>query len=77
LNVTTDLSFFDLIVPCGIPGGGVTSMQSLLAKQLNLESVADRVIEVFGKVFQRRLVPTSHRELEAELEEFERMHAVV
>jgi lipoyl(octanoyl) transferase len=30
LNVTTDLSYFDLIVPCGLAGRGVTSMQSLL-----------------------------------------------
>ena len=30
LNVTTDLSFFDLIVPCGLVGRSVTSMDRIL-----------------------------------------------
>ncbi len=30
LNVTTDLSYFDLIVPCGLAGRPVTSLQRLL-----------------------------------------------
>ena len=30
LNVTTDLSYFNLIVPCGLAGRGVTSMNQLL-----------------------------------------------
>ncbi|GIW75961.1 MAG: octanoyltransferase [Phycisphaerae bacterium] len=33
LNVTTDLRWFDLIVPCGLPGRGVTSMQQWLGDQ--------------------------------------------
>ena len=33
LNVATDLSFFNLIVPCGLPDRPVTSLQSLLGKQ--------------------------------------------
>ena len=33
LNVTTDLSHFDLIVPCGLPGRPVTSMRKLLGEQ--------------------------------------------
>ena len=33
LNVTTDLSYFDLIVPCGLAGRAVTSMRKLLAQE--------------------------------------------
>jgi lipoate-protein ligase B len=33
LNVTTDLSYFDLIVPCGLAGRPVTSLQKLLGEQ--------------------------------------------
>ena len=34
LNVTTDLSFFDLIIPCGLVGRPVTSLQKLLGARL-------------------------------------------
>ena len=33
LNVETDLRYFDLIVPCGIEGRGVTSLRRLLGRQ--------------------------------------------
>jgi lipoyl(octanoyl) transferase len=33
LNVTTDLSFFDLIIPCGLVGRPVTSLQQLVGDQ--------------------------------------------
>lgn len=33
INVTTDLSHFDLIVPCGLPGRPVTSLERLLGAQ--------------------------------------------
>ena len=33
LNVNTDLSYFDYIVPCGIKGKGVTSMENELGKK--------------------------------------------
>jgi lipoyl(octanoyl) transferase len=33
LNVTTDLTYFDLIVPCGLPGKPVTSLQKLLGSR--------------------------------------------
>lgn len=56
LNVTTELSYFDLIVPCGIPGVVMTS----IAKELGVSNpsmgdVMDRVTASFGNIFD--LVP--------------------
>ena len=47
LNVNTDLSFFDYIIPCGIRNKGVTSMQKELGININLQEVS----EVFQKHF--------------------------
>src|SRR3977135_3539593 len=51
LNVTTQLDRFDLIVPCGIPDRGVTSMAQLLDRPVDMEEVENRIIEHFSKVF--------------------------
>jgi len=51
LNVNTDLSYFAAIVPCGLRGKGVTSLEKLLGRRLAMESVAERVVDHFGKVF--------------------------
>ncbi len=57
LNVTTDLRYFDYIVPCGIPDKKVTSMERLLGRSLPLEEVAATFTRVFGEVFHLRLCP--------------------
>ncbi len=54
LNVRTDLSCYDLIIPCGIEGKGVVSMQALHPGLLDLKEVADRYILHFGSVYRRR-----------------------
>ena len=64
LNVTTDLSYFDLIVPCGINGVTMTS----IAKELGLDDVSaqdvrDRVSAKFGESFDLTVVMTSHSTL--------------
>jgi lipoyl(octanoyl) transferase len=56
-NVSTDLSHFDLIVPCGIRGRGVTSLQRLLGQSVGMSKVADAAVEAFAEVFAR--VPTA------------------
>jgi lipoyl(octanoyl) transferase len=53
LNVNTDLSHFDLIVPCGIRDRGVTSLQRLLGRAVGMDSVEHEVIEAFADVFGR------------------------
>ena len=64
LNVTTDLSYFDLIVPCGISGVVMTS----IARELGLENVSaqdvrDRVSAKFAEAFDLTVVVTSHSAL--------------
>ena len=56
LNVDTDLSYFDLIVPCGIPTKPVTSMAKELGRKLSFEAVAQSVSRHFGFVFQAQML---------------------
>jgi lipoyl(octanoyl) transferase len=53
LNVGTDLSAFDLIVPCGIRGRGVTSLERKLGRPVPLDEVMDRLAASFASVFER------------------------
>jgi len=55
-NVTTDLNYFQLIVPCGIRGHGVTSLQKLLGHPVEMSEVTGSVKRHFGEVFNRELV---------------------
>ena len=51
LNVATDLSHFDLIVPCGIREHGVMSLSRLLRQPVTIPDVRPRVIAAFRCVF--------------------------
>jgi lipoyl(octanoyl) transferase len=53
-NVDTDLSYFNLIVPCGIPDRGVTSLSRLLGRSISLADVESRIIANFCDVFERQ-----------------------
>ncbi|MBS1789937.1 MAG: lipoyl(octanoyl) transferase LipB [Acidobacteria bacterium] len=55
-NVTTDLNYFQLIVPCGIRGHGVTSLEQLLGHPVEMELVVNRVQHHFGEVFNRKMM---------------------
>ncbi len=55
-NVTTDLDYFRLIVPCGIADHGVTSLEKLLGRKIEVPEVAARVVHHFAEVFQREVV---------------------
>jgi lipoyl(octanoyl) transferase len=52
-NVTTDLEYFNLIVPCGIADGSVTSLARLLGHPVDRLEVEDRIVSHFGDVFAR------------------------
>ncbi len=52
-NVTTDVEFFNLIVPCGIADRGVTSLAAQLGRVPEMSEVEDRFEEQFATVFQR------------------------
>ena len=59
LNVTTDLSYFDLIVPCGIPQVQMTSVTRERATTLTVSEMSEVVTRAFGEVFglEPRAVP--------------------
>jgi lipoyl(octanoyl) transferase len=59
LNVSTDLSGFDLIVPCGIRGRGVTSLSRLLGRTVRTEEAASSAISHFAAVFGMRALGES------------------
>ena len=56
LNVNPDLSYFNLIVPCGITAKPVTSMQKELGRELDLGAVAQSVSQNFGSVFASQML---------------------
>ena len=56
LNVNTDLSYFNLIIPCGITSKPVTSMQQELGKELELNAVSESISRNFGVVFQSQIL---------------------
>jgi lipoyl(octanoyl) transferase len=56
LNVNTDLSYFNLIIPCGITSKPVTSMQRELGRELDLNAVAQSISRNFGGVFQSQVL---------------------
>ena len=52
LNVNTNLGYFDNIVPCGIKGKAVASMEAELGKKLDLEEVKSKILTHFKNLFE-------------------------
>ncbi|PZC49616.1 MAG: lipoyl(octanoyl) transferase [Chloroflexi bacterium] len=50
LNISTDLSWFDHIVPCGVRDKGVTSMEELLGDKINVEDVISTMLTQFALI---------------------------
>jgi lipoyl(octanoyl) transferase len=71
-NVSTDLRYFDLIVPCGIAGKRATSVEKVLGRRVEIAETAPRIVAHFAEVFG--LIPRafSRNELEAALAQQER-----
>jgi lipoyl(octanoyl) transferase len=67
-NVSTDLRFFDLIVPCGISGRGATSLERLLGRAVDPAQARERLTSHFGEIFQRDLVRVPLEELQRTIE---------
>jgi lipoyl(octanoyl) transferase len=65
LNVSTDLSAFDLIVPCGIRDRGVTGLERLLGRPVPLDDVMDCLERHFAEVFAPEPASGSAREARA------------
>jgi lipoate-protein ligase B len=58
-NVSTDLRYFDLIVPCGIAGARATSLERALAHAVETRVARERVASHFAAIFGRDLVQTT------------------
>ena len=56
LNVNTDLSHFEFIVPCGIQGKAVTSLEKELGHKVNYEEVKEKIKKHFQLIFDCELV---------------------
>lgn len=55
INVNTDLTYFDHIVPCGIKDKSVTSIQDLLQKEVSMAEVQDIFLDKFQTIFDCEL----------------------
>jgi lipoate-protein ligase B len=59
LNLDPDLAAFDLIVPCGIADGAVTSVARLLGRPPDAGQAAERVAWWFGRILGRTMIAPS------------------
>ncbi|PIR14117.1 MAG: lipoyl(octanoyl) transferase [Flavobacteriales bacterium CG03_land_8_20_14_0_80_35_15] len=56
LNVNTDLGYFDHIIPCGIRGKAVASMQGELGKSVNQNEVKIKILKHFAELFEAEFI---------------------
>jgi lipoyl(octanoyl) transferase len=81
-NVSTDLRYFDLIVPCGIQGKRATSLEALLGRTVHRAEALPRIVRHFAEIFGREMHTVSRHALEEALHEREQtqeapVHAAV
>lgn len=55
LNVATDLSYFDTIVPCGLHGREVTSISECLGRPVEISEAVDPILLATGEVLDREI----------------------
>jgi lipoyl(octanoyl) transferase len=70
-NVSTDLRYFDWIVPCGIADRKTTSVEKALGRSVSLPEVQRSLARHFGEVFSLQLVAVSRDALIEKLATFE------
>ena len=56
LNINTDLSYFDYIIPCGIKGKKVTSLDKELNKQVDPGLVKASLLKYFSEIFEVEII---------------------
>ena len=52
LNANVNLGYFDNIIPCGIKGKAVTSMEAELGQKVNMEEVKTKILKYFKELFE-------------------------
>ena len=70
-NVSTDLSNFELIVPCGIADRRATSLEKLLGRNVNEKEVEPRIAKHLGELLGLEMKEASKKELMEKLEHAE------
>jgi lipoyl(octanoyl) transferase len=75
-NVSTDLRFFDLIVPCGIAGRSATSLEKVLDRRVARDEAALQLVKHFGEVLGLETKAGSRDELLESLQRFEQPVAI-
>ena len=70
-NVSTDLRYFDLIIPCGISDRKATSLEKLLSRCVSIDEVKSRLTHHLAGLLARSPRPVSREALFAELARFE------
>jgi lipoyl(octanoyl) transferase len=76
-NVSADLRYFDLIVPCGIRGKRATSLERILGRAVGSEETKQRLVARFAEVFGCQPQPVSREELSEALRREEERAAVI
>jgi len=66
-NVSTDLRYFDLIVPCGIAGKRATSLERALGRAVDRDEARQHLRTRFGEIFESELTTISRESLEEAL----------
>ena len=56
LNVDTDLRYYNYIIPCGIKGKGITSINQEIKKNVSINEVKEKILENLKKTFQANLI---------------------
>jgi lipoyl(octanoyl) transferase len=60
LNVNADLGYFDNIIPCGIRGKAVTSLNvELGVEKVNENEVKEKILKHFSKLFEAEIKPSN------------------
>lgn len=69
-NVSTDLRYFDLMVPCGIAGRKATSLEKLLGRAVGREEPSEKITRSFGEIFGLEMKNTSPQHFTGQIESF-------
>ena len=68
LNVNTNLGYFDHIIPCGIRGKAVTSLEVELGKKIDIDEVKQKILKHFSQLFEAEFTPADSKGIKEKTE---------